>query len=119
MRIIDWSSDVCSSDLVVERGERLNPVREQFVDQPLVEIEPGVIDAPGAVGQHPPPGDREAVRLQPERLHQRHVVAPAAVMIARDLAGVALDRKSTRLNYSHECATRMPSSALKQNNNKN
>src|SRR3546814_3426469 len=41
--------------------------------------------------------DREAVRLQPERLHQRHVVAPAAVMIARDLAGVALGDHQPRI----------------------
>src|SRR3546814_3497836 len=30
------------------------------------------------------------------------------------LLGVAIDRKSTRLNSSHQCASRMPSSACKQ-----
>src|SRR3546814_8767954 len=33
-----------------------------------------------------------------------------------DLLPVERDRKSTRLNSSHYCASRMPSSALKNNN---
>src|SRR3546814_3085961 len=32
------------------------------------------------------------------------------------IATIALDRKSTRLNYSHQCAARMPSAACKKNN---
>src|SRR3546814_1424432 len=38
----------------------------------------------------------------------RCVVAPVA-------AGRVIDRKSTRLNYSHQCAHRMPASARKKN----
>ena len=39
-------------------------VREQLVDQPVVEVEPRFVHAAGAVGQHPRPGDREPERVE-------------------------------------------------------
>src|SRR5204863_741909 len=78
----DWSSDVCSSDLVEQRIDRNEPV---------------VADVHMAADREEALGDREiaiAQRALGDRLRrqQRPELAPQ-----RD----ALDRKSTRLNSSH------------------
>src|SRR3546814_8470325 len=38
-------------------------------------------------------------------------IPPTATSAGADMPGASPDRKSTRLNSSHSCATRMPSSA--------
>ena len=45
-----------------------------------------------AVGLHPRPRDREAVALEAERRHEVEVLAPAVVVVAGDVAGVAVRR---------------------------
>ena len=45
---------------------------------------------PGAVGLHARPRDREAVGLEAEGRHQVEVLAPAVVVVAGDVAGVAV-----------------------------
>ena len=45
--------------------------------------------APAPVRLHARPGDREAVGLDAQRRHQVQVLAPAVVVVARDVAGVA------------------------------
>src|SRR3546814_1245172 len=90
MRISDWSSYVCSSDLDVHAAH--------LVDAVIVDL-----------GEH-------------DLLLETHrVIAPAVERLGVEAAEVAdarqrdrhqaVDRKSTRLNSSHECACRMPSSA--------
>ena len=65
---------------------------EQAVHQTAVEVEPARVHAAAALGQHARPRDREAVRLEPQVLHERDVLAPAAVVVAGDVAGgAALD----------------------------
>src|SRR3546814_9716166 len=110
MRISDWSSDVCSSDLVCiahALGGDLGALADhQTGTGPL-----SVVDAHQVVGQvarlaraHPGQWGHEdtvggAHRTEVERLEQaRHGIH-------------AGDRKSTRLNSNHYCAPRMPSSA--------
>src|SRR3546814_4331034 len=123
MRMSDWSSDVCSSDLNDVAGLQLKQLGDRDV----------------RTRQH-------AARLQPDvRQRRAHPLTPvtagdAAVVMQvggqLDLDGAkrgdrvenvdrcrhALqrrrngktgdrDRKSTRLNSSHSCASRMPSSA--------
>src|SRR3546814_9894571 len=121
MRISDWSSDVCSSDLLggglglrrliaarkgldrrFERAhaEHLDIDRELF-DQPL-EIE---IGAARAGQQH------AAKRGHPYLVGVgRKIIARVHIGRGIGVDGLA-DRKSTRLNSSHSCATRMTSSA--------
>src|SRR3546814_7818830 len=99
MRISDWSSDVCSSDLDVgneisrrlERaGPRISPIGEVAVDAQRIRIRPGRTDQradltnPGipAIG-----GERAELRI--EFLGLQPVIAARG------------DRKSTRLNSSH------------------
>ena len=75
---------------VEERRERFDPVREELVDEPVVEVEPGLVDAPSPVREHARPGDRETECVEPELAHQRHVVAKAVVEVARHVARIAV-----------------------------
>src|SRR3546814_7288628 len=52
-------------------------------------------------------------RLHPE-IDQQQIVAPLIGLGLPRTGSTALDRKSTRLNSSHSCASRMPSSPCKQ-----
>ena len=69
---------------------RLDAVLEQRVDQPLVEVEPGLVHRARALGQDAAPGDAEAVGVEAELAHQRDVARVAAVVVAGDVAGVAV-----------------------------
>ena len=75
---------------VVQRQPRQDAGIEQLVDEPLVEVDALRVER-AAVGTHARPRGREAVGLQPHRLHERHVVAVAVVVVARDVAVVAVD----------------------------
>src|SRR3546814_5131790 len=93
MRISDWSSDVCSSDLIGEprhggqRGDAL--VRQPARDDPQQDMLDDEIGDPG--------DERE----------QREAGSPISS---------SRDRKSTRLNSSNSCEDRMPSSTWTTNN---
>src|SRR3546814_4630688 len=107
MRISDWSSDVCSSDLMREDRRSCSHGREHldlrgrvghmiFAAHDMRNAHLNIIDCGG---QHIKPG----AILTPD-----HGIAdqPGVKMLLP-----AEDRKSTRLNSSHYCASRMPSSA--------
>src|SRR3546814_10587213 len=141
MRISDWSSDVCSSDLVAVDvpGQGLAPGRGQqrharirrdaaayFIDE-LVEQHPlrreraaGQVCAVAAqLHEQQPRTQRGGAAVQ-----AHHHALAADARAAGSAAGAekgeadALDRKSARLKCSHQCATRMTSSACnKQNTN--
>src|SRR3546814_7461457 len=94
MRISDWSSDVCSSDL-------------RFADRVVITRTAVVafIGGPGAL----------AAAIGAAQL-ARAAVVPIVASIWLLAAGFSsatmfLHRKSTRLNSSHQCATRLPASA--------
>src|SRR3546814_1362711 len=117
MRISDWSSDVCSSDLFITRdavGVGL-PARKLFVDD---------LDLGKTLGADRRHFDWLAVDLVAgadadhveiiEHVELGHAQAGDAVVEDRAPRGNRIepaDRKSTRLNSSHSCASRMPSSA--------
>ena len=67
---------------VEERRERFDVVRQQLVDEAVVEVEPGLVDRSAARRNDPRPRDREAKRVEPEVAHQRHVVGVAVVEVA-------------------------------------
>src|SRR3546814_7357380 len=124
MRISDWSSDVCSSDLLswsqaTPSAHVTEDAYERIVGQiledlaALQDIDGLFLDLHGAmVAEHLDDGEGEMLR------RVREVVGPdLPVAVSLDLhANVTPearveDRKSTRLNSSHYCATRMPSYA--------
>jgi hypothetical protein len=74
--------------------------RQQRVDEMIIEIEATLVDTSGATRQHAAPTDAEAIRLQTESLHERHVVAPAIIVIARDIPGVAIRRPTGTVRES-------------------
>src|SRR3546814_4612540 len=104
MRISDWSSDVCSSDL---RAHHDSPVP----------------DGPGHPHDHGHADDRQArsprdqggaeeSQVRELRLPLWHAVEEVHPDGVGELRAPSnRDRKSTRLNSSHLCASRMPSSA--------
>src|SRR3546814_5163556 len=128
MRISDWSSDVCSSDLLM-LGDRsrgtiggaefdlmkpsaylINTGRAEIVDQAaLVDAltRGRIAGAALDVYDHEPlPADHPLRRLDraPLMPHQGYVVEQNYRLFFQHA-----DRKSTRLNSSHSFASRMPS----------
>src|SRR3546814_7461677 len=105
MRISDWSSDVCSSDLsavdvlqqqAVASGQFIrDPVREASVGRKLCIAEFGILIAHNSIAL-------DAAEQPPlRRLRRANVRLLLAFSIrAHDVAHEA-DRKSTRLNSSH------------------
>src|SRR3546814_1276679 len=99
MRISDWSSDVCSSDLFLhpfedqakQRAAAVHIVREEVVE----------MVANRALGQARGLGARQpvlglALKLRVADEHRQHHLAAVEHVVGGDL-----DRKSTRLNSSH------------------
>src|SRR3546814_3736150 len=107
MRISDWSSDVCSSDLCLAGG--LDPLRHR----------------PRQCRRRRPAGLSDRGWPAAEQIYLRYIrrvtdanLMPSAFretlacLLARELAVpvAQADRNSTPLNYSHYCAYRIPSS---------
>src|SRR3546814_2780925 len=109
MRISDWSSDVCSSDLIRrENGKRRVVVQLNLEDRDAGSF---VEEAQAKIAQVELPA---GYYLEWGGQFENLQAATARLSIVVPLAFVAifvLDRKSTRLNSSHSCASRMPSSA--------
>src|SRR3546814_6870680 len=102
MRISDWSSDVCSSDLAAARkGAQQVQRRRRLVIR---------LDHPLRVGRAPGRFETDVVDDVAAIAGQRDAAHIFQIGRAR-LGELARDRKSTRLNSSHQCASRMPSSA--------
>src|SRR3546814_2711429 len=142
MRISDWSSDVCSSDLIdrqllaggIEAGRaRLHRQQRALAGA----IEPDLVQAPWRAGRLQRLGDLERLKgrvAADQRLAQRAggraQVLPALIELRGEVVGLqrlavergreqvavwaqavgdsveaGVDRKRTRLNSSHKCAS--------------
>src|SRR3546814_9573641 len=109
MRISDWSSDVCSSDL-------LGPD-----DAAILEYDPAGAGYAAVQLTEWLYRSRDYHRIQSSLTAAQSAIdrdGRIRLVIARRDPGVwnwldtgGQDRKSTRLNSSHYCASRMPSSA--------
>src|SRR3546814_10188124 len=123
MRISDWSSDVCSSDLLLGADLSAPLMDRHAIERRLALVQWFHDDSNlrgnmrGALKALPDIGralGRIAVgRGSPRDLVQLRDVLNEARLL-RELMGRLPDipdRKSTRRHFSHECASRMPSSA--------
>src|SRR3546814_3901573 len=125
MRISDWSSDVCSSDLgrkitfagVGQGGEEYRTLRRGLRDLQRGRHggTGGDADQEAFLGGEPTGGVARS-----DVVNRADVIDHVAVQYrghevrrpSLDLVRLPfLDRKSTRLHSSHSCASRMPSSA--------
>src|SRR3546814_7763926 len=104
MRISDWSSDLCSSDLVRVLGASAYDAQEIIASRDTYDliVERGEQDKASEIGRFP--RLFRNVESVPEGLTWPTITFEGEMT-------VNLDRKSTRLNSSHYCASRMPSSA--------
>src|SRR3546814_8443351 len=111
MRISDWSSDVCSSDLVDDQhhrggrgGDHLDRTAAADFDEAADGLRRGG-DQPGIVAGEDGTviGDETATCLD----HPEGKIGFAESRRAAQQHGGAGDRKSTRLNSSHSCASRI------------
>src|SRR3546814_9294431 len=107
MRISDWSSDVCSSDLLIGvlGGEALHQrlrIGEADILARKTGESPQDVERLLARDEHPREPIERRLRVRPaQRLMERRdqiVMAVAALVIDRH---PAIDRKSTRMNSSH------------------
>ncbi len=79
---------------VEQRDERRDARLAQRIGEALVEVEPLRVDAPDALRQHPAPRHAEPVGRQTQFAHERRVLAPEAVVVARHVAGLAREHPS-------------------------
>src|SRR3546814_5519138 len=95
MRISDWSSDVCSSDLGTEYYLRINAFKEYpFYERVLEDGTPVIAEEGGQeVRDRVPTSDGQVTLFNTIRNG-----STSADMLSLDSTG---DRKSTRLNSSH------------------
>ena len=75
---------------VIEGDQRLDPVREERVDEPVVKVDAGGIRSTSSPGHHAAPRDAEPVCVDPEPPHQRDVVGVPAVVVTGDVARLAV-----------------------------
>ena len=75
---------------VVQGRQRGDGMLQQRVGQGVVEVESGAVDRAATTRIDARPGDREAVGVQAEARHQRHVLAVAVVVVAGVRGGGAV-----------------------------
>src|SRR3546814_2984472 len=127
MRISDWSSDVCSSDLAelhragdaVAAHLRLAFQRHRHGDGHVhLPNQPVAVDLAVRHVERTHHAREGAVETVPGTDDGQHAVLVAhrglrhAIIGAVHCCHSTSDRKSTRLNSSHQCAPSMPSPAL-------
>src|SRR3546814_9855059 len=105
MRISDWSSDVCSSDLLRELDVLQRLARKLVEAVLLLPVAQPIIVAVPPVEAHRQLPHRRIPPRPNVRQNTLHNPPNRTVRVRLQ------DRKSTRLNSSHYCASRMPSSA--------
>src|SRR3546814_4660360 len=105
MRISDWSSDVCSSDLH-DAGHGFIGLAQHFV---VVGVDGNIRVYIAVARMHVQRDEHPAFKyaVMDGLYFGQHSGAIGACEIALHQG----DRKSTRLHSSHSCASRMPSSA--------
>src|SRR3546814_10729257 len=118
MRISDWSSDVCSSDLQAAQGALARRRRGQAAERrPQRVLDAGIgLDALVCKQALQPIGGPTAgggIVATRQRLERDRAAAQVVMLAAQaedgrtDRTPGVEDRTSTRLNSTHQCASRM------------
>src|SRR3546814_9296513 len=132
MRISDWSSDVCSSDLIPGLKNAQTAMATSGADDkmlihfdaimgsmtPKERAKPDLINAKRKIRIANGSGTTEQQVNKVLKMHQEMSTAMKRIRKMGALKGLralfgrggGIDRKSTRLNSNHYCASRMPSS---------
>src|SRR3546814_5693294 len=114
LRISDWSSDVCSSDLkefsVTDDAVR-DLIRYYTREAGFRTLERELARLARKALRKILEGDIETAQITPENLASYAGVRKFRHGVGEEENQIGADRKSTRLNSSHSCASRMPSSA--------
>src|SRR5829696_1150221 len=76
---------------VVEREHRFDRALPQAVDEPAVEVEASLVGVTAPFGLDAGPGHREAIGMYPELGHQVEVFFQTVVLVAGDVARVAVN----------------------------
>src|SRR3546814_1310101 len=102
MRISDWSSDVCSSDLQYRRQERAEHAPDQcFAPNHIAQPDDESIAPCLRRGQCLPDRTIQVVHTTALRLQRRGACLASLIADPRRVPKQRGDRKSTRLNSSH------------------
>ena len=75
---------------VIQAEPGFDAGRQQPVDQAIVEGEAGLVHRPASRRHDARPGDGEPVGLHADPAHQRNVLGEAMVVVAGDIAGIAI-----------------------------
>ncbi len=82
---------------VIERHEGAHAEVTEPPEERSIEIEPHRVERTPPRGLEAGPGDREPIRGVAELADEVHVLAPAVVVVARDVARVAVDGAARRM----------------------
>ncbi len=75
---------------MIETEPRLDAGGEDCIDEPIVEGQPFFIGQSAARRRNARPSRRETISPNTEVLHQGDVLEVAVIMVARDIAGIAI-----------------------------
>src|SRR5262249_23408439 len=87
---------------MVEADPGLYVGGHQGVDEAIVKFQSFVVWPASSLGQDAGPGGRQAIRADAQLAHQRHVLRPTMIVVAGDVAGVAVE------HLAGEMAERVP-----------
>ena len=85
---------------MIEGRKRFNPVREQFVQEAIVEVEAFGVRRASPVGKHPGPCDRKSIGLDAEPLEQANVFLVAMIVIVGAVAVAVVPDPAQRMAES-------------------
>src|SRR5262245_7819201 len=85
---------------VIQSGKGLDSVGQKFINESIVEIKTFGVRCARTLREDARPGDRKAVRLHAQRLHELHIFLVPVIVIICDVAGSVVDCRSRRLGKS-------------------
>src|SRR3546814_3771336 len=121
MRISDWSSDVCSSDLIeTPVAAPVTETTEKAEEQPPLEAGKSIFNyprsdttSPRSIPSVPVGGELQSTSDGDDSSTKGNNVPEPKSDGNDNYENGSQDRKSKRMNYSNQCASRMPNSHIK------